>query len=133
MYLLFAVSDMWTWREIWWQKGNGKRSRRNAKKDTRKPSRRWDRNTIFLNESENGANINYYFIYKDNIVLSFWWMVKNCLHARGWVDLISTFRRYQNLPLFKRGSRHAVDAAKTFQWRVDQLLKCLIKKITFSS
>ena len=31
------------------------------------------------------------------------------------------------------GSRHAANAAKALRWRVDQLLKCLIKKITLSS
>ena len=29
--------------------------------------------------------------------------------------------------------RHTVHAAKALRWRVDQLLKCLIKKISLSS
>ena len=32
-----------------------------------------------------------------------------------------------------RINRHAAYAAKALRWRVDQLLKCLIKKITLSS
>ena len=33
----------------------------------------------------------------------------------------------------KRGSRHAARAAKALRWRVEQLLKRLIKKISLSS
>ena len=32
----------------------------------------------------------------------------------------------------KHRSRHAAHAAKALRWRVNQLLKCLIKKITLS-
>ena len=33
----------------------------------------------------------------------------------------------------KSGYRHAAHVAKALRWRVDQLLKCLRKKITLSS
>ena len=33
----------------------------------------------------------------------------------------------------KRGSRNAARAAKALRWRVDRLLKCLIKEITLFS
>ena len=39
----------------------------------------------------------------------------------------------RSLYVSKRGSRHAAHAAKALRWRVDQLLRCLIKKITLSS
>ena len=46
---------------------------------------------------------------------------------------ISYIQNLQFVILAKRGSRHATHAAKALGWRLDQLLKCLIKKITLSS
>ena len=44
-------------------------------------------------------------------------------------NIFHIIRAYRQL-LSKRGSDHAAHAAKALRWRLDQLLKCLIKEVT---
>ena len=50
-----------------------------------------------------------------------------------WMELENKKDTAINLLLNNRGSRHTAHAAKALRWRVDKLLKRLIKKKTLSS
>ena len=51
-----------------------------------------------------------------------------CIICIAITIIIITIIIVKRLVITKRGSRHAAHAAKALRWRVDQLIKSLIKK-----
>ena len=49
------------------------------------------------------------------------------------VDKLNDYTKCKTTHKVKRGSRHAAHTVKALRWRVDKLLKCLIKKRTLFS
>ena len=62
-----------------------------------------------------------------------WDITKPCLKVRWDITKPCLKVRWDITNKSKRGSRHTARAAKVLRWRIEQLQKRLIKKITLSS